>query len=86
MLNRIKLGCVSVNRYRIAKRTMLFTAVNMSKRTTITLPDGIFADLTQWADQEGRPTANLVAFLVELAVKQRFVEKYPEMADQAQGK
>ena len=53
----------------------------MSKRTTITLPDGIFDDLENWADKEGRPTANLAAFLVELAVKQRFAEKYPEMSE-----
>lgn len=55
--------------------------LNMSKRTTITLPDGIFDDLENWADKEGRPTANLAAFLVELAVKQRFAEKYPEMSE-----
>lgn len=54
----------------------------MSKRTTITLPDGIYEDLERWADKEGRPTANLVAFLVEVAVKQRFPEKYPEFSEQ----
>ncbi len=50
----------------------------MSKRTTITLPDSIFDDLELWADSEGRPTANLAAFLVELAVKQRFPGKYQQ--------
>lgn len=48
----------------------------MSKRTTITLPDSIYEDLEKWADSEGRPTANLAAFLVEIAVKQKFSEKY----------
>ncbi|MBI4784520.1 MAG: hypothetical protein HY785_24870 [Oscillatoriophycideae cyanobacterium NC_groundwater_1537_Pr4_S-0.65um_50_18] len=48
----------------------------MSKRTTITLPDAIFDDLEEWADGEGRPTANLAAFLVEIAVKEKFREKY----------
>lgn len=49
---------------------------DMSKRTTITLPDAIFDDLEEWADGEGRPTANLAAFLVEIAVKEKFREKY----------
>jgi predicted DNA-binding protein len=48
----------------------------MSKRTTITLPDSIYDDLEKWAESEGRPTANLAAFLVEIAVKQKFSEKY----------
>ncbi|MBD3886222.1 hypothetical protein IFO70_31500 [Phormidium tenue FACHB-886] len=48
----------------------------MSKRTTITLPDSIFDDLEVWAEGEGRPTANLAAFLVEIAVKEKFREKY----------
>lgn len=52
----------------------------MSKRTTITLPDSVFDDLEIWADSEGRPTANLAAFLVELAVKQRFPGKYQQAA------
>ena len=48
----------------------------MSKRTTITLPDSVFDDLERWADEEGRPTANLAAFLVETCVKQRYPDKY----------
>ena len=55
--------------------------VSMSKRTTITLPDGIFDDLDRWAEREGRPTANLAAFLVEVAVKQKFSDKYPELSE-----
>lgn len=62
-----------------AKIAMKAQGTEMSKRTTITLPDQIFDDLEQWADKEGRPTANLAAFLVEVAVKQRFAEKYPEV-------
>ncbi|WP_225914073.1 ribbon-helix-helix domain-containing protein [Leptolyngbya ohadii] len=45
-------------------------AESMSKRTTITLPDAVFEELEQWADQQGRPTANLASFLVELGVRQ----------------
>lgn len=52
----------------------------MSKRTTIVLPDQVFDDLEKWADQEGRPTANLAAFLVELSVRAKFPEKYPSAA------
>lgn len=45
-------------------------ANTMSKRTTITLPDSVFDELEEWADQQGRPTANLASFLVELGVRE----------------
>lgn len=38
--------------------------IDMTKRTTIVLPDAVYEDLQLWADEEGRATANLVAFLV----------------------
>jgi len=50
----------------------------MSKRTTITLPDAVFDDLEHWADSEGRPLANLAAFLVEIAVKKQYKSKYAQ--------
>jgi len=49
----------------------------MTKRTTIVLPDAIYEDLLDWAKEEGRPTANLVAFLVEQAIRLKYPEKYP---------
>ncbi|MFQ3619278.1 MAG: hypothetical protein SNJ50_21530 [Cyanobacteriota bacterium] len=52
----------------------------VSKRIMVTLPDSIAADLEKWADQEGRPTANLAAFLIEQAVRVKFDEKYPPPA------
>jgi len=45
------------------------TAEKMSKRTTITLPDSVFEELEDWAEQQGRPTANLASFLVELGIR-----------------
>lgn len=54
------------------------TSTEMSKRTTIVLPDKIFADLEKWADEEGRPTANLAAFLVEQAVRAKYPAEYPK--------
>ncbi|NEP60621.1 MAG: hypothetical protein F6K31_27090 [Symploca sp. SIO2G7] len=42
----------------------------MSKRVYVTLPDSIFEDLEWWAESEGRPTANLAAFLIEVAIRQ----------------
>ncbi|GAP99098.1 ribbon-helix-helix domain-containing protein [Leptolyngbya sp. NIES-2104] len=56
----------------------LTTSTEMSKRTTIVLPDKIFADLEKWADEEGRPTANLAAFLVEQAVRAKYSSEYPK--------
>lgn len=44
---------------------------------SINVPDEIGEDLTRWASEEGRPRANLAAFLIELAVRQKYPEKYP---------
>lgn len=50
---------------------------DVTKRTTITLPKEIFESLEEWADQEGRPTANLAAFLVEVAVRIKYPDRFP---------
>jgi|JI8StandDraft_2_1071088.scaffolds.fasta_scaffold11200_4 CopG-like RHH_1 or ribbon-helix-helix domain, RHH_5 len=42
---------------------------NMSKRVFLTLPDELFEDLERWAIKQGRPTANLAAYLVESSVR-----------------
>lgn len=52
----------------------------MSKKTTIVLPDAIYDDLIKWAELEGRPTANLAAFLIEQSVRVKFRDKYPPAA------
>jgi hypothetical protein len=41
----------------------------MSRRIYVTLPDAAYADLEAWADEQGRPTANLAAFLIELGIR-----------------
>ncbi|BAY27540.1 hypothetical protein NIES2100_73650 [Calothrix sp. NIES-2100] len=51
----------------------------MTKKTTIVVPDAIYADLITWATEEGRPTANLCAFIIETAIRNRFPEKYPSI-------
>jgi CopG-like RHH_1 or ribbon-helix-helix domain, RHH_5 len=43
---------------------------NMSKRVFLTLPDELFEDLERWAVKQGRPMANLAAYLVENGVQQ----------------
>jgi hypothetical protein len=43
---------------------------SVSKRFTVTVPDSVFEDLEVLADVQGRPTANLAAFLIELGIKQ----------------
>ncbi|NWF58682.1 MAG: hypothetical protein HXY43_05050 [Fischerella sp.] len=43
---------------------------DVSKRFTVTLPDSVFEDLEVLADAQGRPTANLAAFLIEIGIKQ----------------
>ncbi|MHC5747416.1 MAG: ribbon-helix-helix domain-containing protein [Nostoc sp.] len=41
----------------------------MSKRINVTLPDSVLEDLEIWAASQGRPTANLAAFLIEMSIK-----------------
>jgi hypothetical protein len=41
----------------------------VSKRVNLTLPDAVHEDLERWASSQGRPSANLAAFLVELAIR-----------------
>jgi len=43
---------------------------DVSKRINVTLPDLIAEALDRWADSEGRPTANLAAYLLETAIKE----------------
>lgn len=43
---------------------------NVSKRVNLTLPDVIYEDLEAWAEYQGRPTANLAAYLVESAIRE----------------
>lgn len=42
----------------------------MSKRVFLTLPDSVYESLERWANSQGRPIANLAAFLVEVAVSE----------------
>ncbi|OKH11186.1 hypothetical protein NIES208_17615 (plasmid) [[Limnothrix rosea] IAM M-220] len=41
----------------------------MSKRFQVTLPDAVYAELEAKAKNEGRPVANLAAFLIEASIK-----------------
>lgn len=42
----------------------------VSKRVYITLPDSVYDALERWADDQGRPTANLAAYVVEKAIEE----------------
>lgn len=42
---------------------------SLSKRVNLTLPDVVYEDLERWAGLQGRPPANLGAFLVEAAIR-----------------
>ncbi len=44
--------------------------ISPSKRVHVTLPDKVFDALERWADDQGRPVANLVAYLVEKAIEE----------------
>ena len=48
--------------------------LTVSKRVFLTLPDVVYQDLEDWASSQGRPIANLGAFIVEKAVEQAKAE------------
>lgn len=57
----------------------------VSKRVHVTLPDKAFDALQRWADDQGRPVANLVAYLVEKAVEEAEAQgKIPSDKEQQQ--
>jgi hypothetical protein len=56
----------------------------VSKRVFLTLPDVVYQDLEKWADSQGRPVANLGAFLIETAIRQaKTAGEFPK--DEEQG-
>lgn len=58
-----------------------------SKRVHVTLPDRVFDSLQRWADDQGRPIANLVAYLVEKAVEEAETQgKIPDYEERQQQK
>ncbi len=46
----------------------------MTKRVYLTLADKVYDALERWADDQGRPVANLAAYLVEKAIEQAKAE------------
>ncbi|MDJ0719353.1 MAG: hypothetical protein QNJ54_34885 [Prochloraceae cyanobacterium] len=46
----------------------------MSKRVYLTLADKVYDALERWANDQGRPVANLAAYLVEKAIEQAEAE------------
>lgn len=46
------------------------TGRDVSKRVMVTLPDSVYDELEGWADWQGRPTANLAAYLIELGIRE----------------
>jgi hypothetical protein len=57
----------------------------MSKRFQVTLPDALYQTLEEWAVNEGRPVANLAAYLLELSIRQR-LEKETTSTSKGSGK
>jgi hypothetical protein len=46
------------------------TPTNVSKRVNLTLPDLVYEELEAWAEYQGRPVANLAAYLVESSIRE----------------
>ncbi len=54
----------------------------VSKRFTVTVPDSVFEELENWAEYQGRPTANLAAYLIEAGIRQAKLEgEYKTLKD-----
>lgn len=54
----------------------------MSKRINVTLPDTVAELLEKWAVHEGRPTANLAAYIIETAVREAESQgKFPSQTE-----
>lgn len=42
----------------------------VSKRIHVTLPDGVYLKLENWAESEARPVANLAAYLLQKVIEE----------------
>ncbi|MEM6256464.1 MAG: hypothetical protein AAF821_26445 [Cyanobacteria bacterium P01_D01_bin.156] len=63
----------------------LMQGQSVSKRINVTLPDAVAELLEKWADHEGRPTANLAAYIIETAVREAETQgKFPNVVDDKQ--
>lgn len=58
----------------------------MSKRIYVTLPDTVHDDLENWSDYQGRPTANLASYLIELGIREAKERGEFKTHQQKQGK
>ena len=56
--------------YDIKQAQTIQVQENVSKRVNLTLPDMVYDELEAWAEFQGRPTANLAAYLVESAIRE----------------
>lgn len=61
---------------------------SVSKRIYVTLPDTVYNELEGWAEYQGRPTANLASYLIELGIREaksrgefKLLEPEPPKAD-----
>jgi aminoglycoside phosphotransferase (APT) family kinase protein len=49
--------------------------LSVSKKFSVTVPDQIFELLEEWAEAQGRPTANLAAYLIESGLRSAMDKK-----------
>ncbi len=42
----------------------------VTKKFSVNVPDAIYEQLEQWADEQGRSSSNLAAFLIEMGIRQ----------------
>lgn len=48
-----------------------------TKRASVSLPQSVFEELVEMADEQGRSTSNLIAFLIEAKLIERRSGKAP---------
>ena len=59
---------------------------DVSKRVLVTLPDMVASELEAWAEFQGRPTANLAAYLIELGIREAKTRGEFKMRDEDESK
>ncbi len=64
----------------------LMADADVSKRVLVTLPDIVASELESWADFQGRPTANLTAYLIELGIREAKSRGEFRIRDEDEGK
>jgi len=65
--------------------TVISAALMARPRITVTVSEEVYEFLSNWADREERPLANLAAYLLSQAARERQEQEHPPSGEASTG-